>query len=146
MYAGQRTCKVGHVYICEHCGPPKVNRIAKVQVHRHNLTNYFDTLLRGVRNSRLHQRCSACHIPFGRAVCRSYSKCTPGSGHAKLAMYIYAVAIYKKEPRNEKEKCCPWDSNQGPLVQHACITAHDTCLWHVGRLSNIYTNLTTLWK
>ena len=24
------------------------------------------------------------------------------------------------------------DSNQGPLVQHACITAHDTCLWHVG--------------
>ena len=29
------------------------------------------------------------------------------------------------------------DSNQGPVVQHACITAHDTCLWHVGRLSNI---------
>ena len=29
------------------------------------------------------------------------------------------------------------DSNQGPLVQHACITAHDTCLWHVGGLSNI---------
>ena len=45
--------------------------------------------------------------------------------------------FFKTEYRNEKEKCCLWDTNQGPLVQHACITAHDTCLWHVGGLSNI---------
>ena len=25
----------------------------------------------------------------------------------------------------------------GPLVKHACITVHDTCLWDVGGLSNI---------
>ena len=35
------------------------------------------------------------------------------------------------------EKCYSGKSNPGPLVQHACITAHDTCLWHVGGLSNI---------
>ena len=31
----------------------------------------------------------------------------------------------------------PMGFEQGPLVQQACITAHDTCLWNVGRLSNI---------
>ena len=35
-------------------------------------------------------KCSAWSIPWARAVCSSYSKCTPSSGHPKLAMYIYA--------------------------------------------------------
>ena len=39
-------------------------------------------------------KCSACSIPCARAVCRLYSKCTPGSGHPKLAMYIYALVPY----------------------------------------------------
>ena len=48
--------------------------------------------------------------------------------YSLLKGYISKSLFLKAEPRNQKEKCCPWDSNQGPLVQHACITAQDTCL------------------
>ena len=79
-----------------------------VGIHRCNLTNYFHTLLRGVRTSRLHQ--SVRHAPFHvldlpdvsfyipEVITEVYTRCTAHWGPRKvnrIAKVQVVVKIFK---------------------------------------------------